>query len=77
MGVNFIKLFGEDFLEILTRKRNGSRGSGCGSVGRAVTSDTIGHSSNPVIGQNLYLSLITVNSIEKTKIQLTGYNCSI
>ena len=44
-------------------------GSGCGSVGKAVASDTRGlrfESSHP---QNLYWTLITVNCIEKTKIK--------
>ena len=41
-------------------------GNGCGSVGRAVASNSRGPGSNPVIGKKLYWSF-TVNCFEKTK----------
>ena len=43
-------------------------GSGCGSVGRAVASNSRGRGSNQVIGKILYWTF-TVNYIEKTKIK--------
>ena len=35
-------------------------GSGCGSVGKVVTSKTEVRGSNPVIGKNLWLTLLSV-----------------
>ena len=43
------------------------RGSGCGSVGRAVASNTRGPQFKSSLRQTLY-HLLTVNCIEKTKI---------
>ena len=44
------------------------QGSGCGSVGSAVASDTRGPRFNPTIGQIYVENLFTINFIEKTKI---------
>ena len=47
-------------------------GSGCGSVGRAVASDTEVRGSNPVIGKNLFIYCTFVYCqlcIEKTKMK--------
>ena len=44
-------------------------GSGCGSVGRAITSDTRGPRFESRHRQNLYWTLFTANCIEKTKIK--------
>ena len=42
-------------------------GSGCGSVGRAVASDTRVRSSNPVIGKNLFIKNICLLTSEYWK----------
>ena len=49
-------------------------GSGCGSVGRVVTSYTRGHSSNPVIGKSLFYieHLFTVNCVLKRQKKRPG-----
>ena len=44
-------------------------GSGCGSVGTVVASDTRGAQFESVIGEISIEHLITVNCIEKTKIK--------
>ena len=46
-------------------------GSGCGSVGRAVTSNTIGLHFESSHRQTLYITYIL--SAEKTKIRKNGY----
>ena len=46
-----------------------TRGCGCGSVGRAVASDTRGPRFESFHLQNLYVTLLTVNCIEKKKIK--------
>ena len=45
------------------------QGSGCGSVGRAVASDSKGPRSESHHRQNIYIEHFTVNCIEKTKIK--------
>ena len=44
----------EFICEMLKKAERQKEGSGCGSVGRAVTSNSRVRGSNPVIGKHLY-----------------------
>ena len=63
------------------RKKLSNYGSGCGSVGRAVASDTRGPQFESSHRQN-FINTFTINCIEKTKIKkkevhLKKRNCQI